>query len=650
MKNITIFLIILCLIPLHAVSQTYTEIFEGGWGQGRDDTRPCFADFNNDGLLDLIVGLDDGTLHHFIQEAAGSDSFSLISKNFSNILVGNRASPEFTDLDNNGLLDLLVGNGAGIIHHFEQDSIGSDNFSLITNSFNDISVEQYACPRLFDLDNNGLLDMILGRMNGTLNHYEQVELGSAEFTLITDTFNNIDVGHLSTPCIVDLDQDGLLDMLIGESTGTLYHYEQSSIHSTLFDSVSGTFNDIDIGAQACPIFTDLNDDLLVDLFIGRSNGYLSYLRQINEGADSVKPISANVLPGIDIGNSSLPTFTDLNGNGLLDMIVGNNNGTISYFEQLVDGSELFTLIEDTLSGIDVGSFSAPAFADIDKDSLIDMIVGELNNNLNHYEQETIGSLSFTMVSTNFNGIELGEECQPTFTDLDDDGLLDMIIGVGEGTMGHYEQNSEGSIGFTLVSDHFNDIDLDWVAHPVFTDLDNDGHLDMMVGESSGVIYHYEQEMPGSLVFNLITDHFMGIDEGSYSKPAFADINMDGLEDLVIGYKNGGLYYFQRDRDTRISQKGMEPFSGELIQNYPNPFHLSTTIQYAIPRYSKVNITIFNMLGETIKVLENRYHQAGSFSIKWDGTDMNNNSVRSGLYFCKVHVGNQQQSFKLLLIK
>jgi len=650
MKNITIFLIVLYLIPLHAFSQTYTEIFEGEWGQGRDDTRPCIADFNNDGLLDLIVGLDDGTLHHLIQDAAISDSFSLVSKSFSNILVDGRASPEIVDIDNDGLLDLLIGTRAGYIHHLEQDSIGSNNFSLITNNFNEIIVEGYACPRFINLDNNGLLDMILGKKNGTLSHYEQNALGSEEFTLITDLFNNIDVGHLSTPSLIDLDHDGLLDMLIGESVGFLHHYEQTSVNSTLFDSVTDSFNGIDVGAQACPIFTDLNNDLLFDLFIGGGHGHLDYFRQIGVGSDSVKLISANVLPGIDIGTSSVPSFTDLNGNGLLDMIVGNNDGRLSYFEQSVEGSSVFTLIDDTVSGIDVGSFSAPAFADIDKDNLMDMIVGEYKNNLNHYEQDTIGSLSFALVTTHFDSIELGEECHPAFTDLDDDGLLDMIIGVAEGTMGHYEQNGEGSTGFTLVSDHFNDIDLDWVAHPSFTDLDSDGLLDMIVGESNGAIYHYEQDTAGSLIFNLITDHFMSIDEGSYSKPTFADINMDGMEDLVIGYNNGGLYYFQRDRDTRIEQKGKEPFSGELIQNYPNPFHLSTTIQYAIPRFAKVNITIFNMLGETVKVLENSYHQAGSFTIQWDGTDKNNNRVMSGLYFCNVHIGNQHQSFKLLLIK
>ena len=70
------------------LTQSYTEIKEGGWGEGRDFVRPCFTDIDNDGLYDLIIGDRDGTLEHLERSKAGSSSFISLTTNLNNINLG----------------------------------------------------------------------------------------------------------------------------------------------------------------------------------------------------------------------------------------------------------------------------------------------------------------------------------------------------------------------------------------------------------------------------------------------------------------------------------------------------------------------------------------------------------------------------------
>ncbi len=647
----TFYIAAIVVIAASQVSgQTYTEIFEGGWGQGRRFIRPCFTDLDDNGLLDLLLGENEGGIHHLEQDSPGSIRFVSRSINFSGIDAGNRATPTFIDLDNDALLDLIIGKKDGTISHFEQDSAGSIIFSLLSENFNEIDIGTYATPRFVDLDNDNLLDLIIGEEEGNLNHYEQNSIGSMDFSIVTDNFNGIDVGAISTPCFTDLDDDELLDMIIGVNVGHLQHYEQVSSGSAQFSLISENFNGIDVGAQACPIFTDLDNDGLMDLMIGDMSGFLWYYEQEVAKSANVLLISSNTLPGIDIGGHSFPSFNDLDGDGLWDMIVGNVNGTLDHFKQEALGSPYFSFLSDTLFGIDVGSYSSPVFIDLDNNGLMDLIVGEYDGNLNHYEQAVAGSFDFTLITNSFNNIDLSDESAPAFTDLNADGLYDLIIGRCNGTLCHYAQDSIGSESFSLVSDQFNDIDLDWIAKPSFTYLHNDGLLDMIIGETGWALFHYKQDTVGSSNFALISENFHGFVSNGNSSLAFADINRDGLDDLLVGSENGGIRYFQRNDDTGVGQKSRGPNPLGLISNYPNPFNSCTYIRYTLQQSANVQITIYNTLGQKVRLLESSYKNPGSCMIQWDGTDEHGRSLANGLYICHMQADLYRKSIKLLLLK
>lgn len=88
-----------------------------------------------------------------------------------------------------------------------------------------------------------------------------------------------------------------------------------------------------------------------------------------------------------------------------------------------------------------------------------------------------------------------------------------------------------------------------------------------------------------------------------------------------------------------------PTNFKLGQNFPNPFNPSTRITYSLPFDSKVLLTIYNIIGQEIKVLEEVNKKAGSYSIYLDATGLN-----SGVYIYKFAAGGYVQTRKMILAK
>ena len=266
---------------------------------------------------------------------------------------------------------------------------------------------------------------------------------------------------------------------------------------------------------------------------------------INIGAKSQDFSLSTTFNVPDLGDNTVPTTVDIDGDGLIDLIIGEDGGKLFHYEQDSLGSETFQLHSNNFNGIDIGSYATPTFVDIDGDGLLDLIIGEQSGNLNHYEQDSPNSLSFSEITSSFNSIDIGNMAVPFFIDIDNNALLDLLVGEYNGKIYHYQQSAINSLIFNLITSEFNGIDVGGRCAPTVCDFNNNGLLDLLAPENNPNVNYYEQITNDSTGFNLITDDFRDL---SYSraKMIFDDINADGIVDFIIGEEDGGSYLYLQE--------------------------------------------------------------------------------------------------------
>lgn len=88
----------------------------------------------------------------------------------------------------------------------------------------------------------------------------------------------------------------------------------------------------------------------------------------------------------------------------------------------------------------------------------------------------------------------------------------------------------------------------------------------------------------------------------------------------------------------------------LEQNYPNPFNPSTNIALALPTAGKVEVSVFNVLGQKVNTLLSGELPAGNHTIVWDGRNSQGESVSSGIYFYRIVAGDFSQTKKMMMLK
>jgi hypothetical protein len=93
-----------------------------------------------------------------------------------------------------------------------------------------------------------------------------------------------------------------------------------------------------------------------------------------------------------------------------------------------------------------------------------------------------------------------------------------------------------------------------------------------------------------------------------------------------------------------------PTEYTLFQNYPNPFNPDTYIQYQIPQAGWVELTIYNILGQTVYTLVDGHREAGKYTARWFGTDSQGKALSSGIYFYRLRAGDFVDVRKMVLMK
>ena len=98
------------------------------------------------------------------------------------------------------------------------------------------------------------------------------------------------------------------------------------------------------------------------------------------------------------------------------------------------------------------------------------------------------------------------------------------------------------------------------------------------------------------------------------------------------------------------QRSILPSEYALFQNYPNPFNPNTQITFDVPASEFVMLRVFNLLGQDVHTLINKAMTPGRYTVEWNGNDMLNNEVASGVYFYELRGKSFISRKKMLLIR
>ncbi|MBU4488547.1 MAG: VCBS repeat-containing protein [Candidatus Omnitrophica bacterium] len=525
------------------------EYATGAYAEGIDNSRPALVDIENDGDSDMFIGKLDGKITFYRNDGTPTaPSWEFVTGNYGSIDVGSYSVPTFCDIDADSDYDMFVGNGSGNIYFYRNDGTASAPiWTLVTNNYESIDVWGIATPVFCDIDSDGLYDMFIGESDGYIHYYRNVGTSSSPaWSFITDRYNFILLSG-NAPTFCDIDSDGDFDMFIGEKYGHIYLYRNDGTpFSPSWTLATDDYNSIYVGTRSTPTFRDIDNDSDYDMFIGEENGNITFYRNDGTASSALWALVTERYHPIQIGDNSVPTFCDIDSDGDDDMFVGEWKGAIKFYQN--DGALSFhswTVVSENYDSIDVGYKNVPVFCDIDNDGDYDMFIGEMDGNINFYQNDgTSISPLWTLVTDYYNSINIGSGSAPAFCDIDGDGDYDMFIGESGGNINFYRNDGTAtSPSWILVTAYYNSINEGQHIVPTFCDIDDDGDYDLFVGVNS--IHFYRNDGTRySPSWVLVSTNYNSINVGLLNAPYFCDIDNDGDLDLFIGERYGGINFWR----------------------------------------------------------------------------------------------------------
>lgn len=375
------------------------------------------------------------------------------------------------DATGDGLPDLLLG-GVGFNNiTFLENSVGASGLDSIIDYRPDfptsfgapaVNIDNFAATFYEDITGNGIRDLVVGvnEPNTAVNTrsvwlYENLGADNEPiFSPATDSFlqsDMIDHGETAAPAFADINGDGLPDMVIG-SRGTFVQDAQFKPALSLYlntgtlENPAFTLEDPDwlqvseigFGQYVHPSFGDIDGDGDVDLVIGDFSGRVFLL--LNTAGPGAAPTyelaGALTADGsaIDVGQIATPQLFDLDGDGKQDLIIGERNGSIKFFRNTGGpGGFSFTLENDTLGGIstvEFGFFIGSSSPHFFRhQGITQLLVGVERGRVRLYgDIDGNENGTYTLVDDNAFGIEAGQKARPFVVDINHDGAPDLFCG------------------------------------------------------------------------------------------------------------------------------------------------------------------------------------------------------------------------------
>jgi len=629
-------------------------------------------DFNCDGREDIFT-YNNGNIKVWRNDytPTGGLHFSLY-KNIldahyphnvtNNILISNQSFPAFVDVDNDGDLDLLIYGTE--VSYFQNMAVENDHrCDTLDIFFAD------ACWGKFSSFGNPTWNTLTFGISCRMNEEPP------------DTTSRGMQNHNGQSILaIDLDGDGVKDVLIGDviqnnitagfNTGT-----PTAATVTSQDTAFPKYN-VPIGIftlNTC-FYVDADNDTIKDLLVspfqaGVSNDFHSVWFYKNTGTNAHPVFNYQIdnylqAEMIEAGEGSAPVFFDYDGDGLMDIVVGNYgyydpntlNGFRSDFSLYRNTgtatSPQYQLITRNFGSLDTLNLNGvyPAFGDLDGDGDQDMLVGESGGHL-YYFDNIAGPGNpcvFKFVAANYDSISVGQYAAPQLIDVNRDGKPDLLVGKRNGAISYYQNDGTAALAHfpsKPTNANFGGVYVTKAGYvtgysvPCMYDVN--GHYELLTGSESGNLYHYNN-IDGNLSgnFTLLDSAYGHIWEGLRATPSFKDINADGSPDLMVGNYSGGIDLFKGGIHIGIHE--IVPPSLDF-QLWPNPSSGLIYIRYNsnIPNPA-VSCGIYSTLGQLVCQT--------SFAGSQKDFSFDITSLPAGMYFCKLTINNTERIKKLVIEK
>ena len=429
---------------------------------------------------------------------------------------------------------------------------------------------------------------------------------------------------------------------------------------------------------------DWNGDGLKDLLVGENNGQVRYFRNIGTVGNPQLTYAGLVQVAgrnLDVGDYSVPWTDDWNGNGLVDLMVGESDGLIHLYINTgtatnpVFNTDQYVLLASGAQ-LDVGYRSSPSVTDYNGDGIKDLISGEMNGKVLFYENNGTNAnpqlADGVYLMTGAQQMAMAGTSRPTPVDWDNDGDKDLVIGSYDALVRRYMQvvttvaaptcdiNNIGSVSFPASGGRLRysltitNSNLTAVVFDAWTKLKNPDNT-----WTGPLIYRSDLTLSpgGSIVRTLLMDipatwpsgyYYLYLWVGDYEANQVYDDDYlyfmksatgDGVSPAVQEFAYGSW-------EDDPSSPCIAPMPANISLNAsPNPFNPTTTLKFALPEAGQVKMEIFNAAGQKVSTLVNGWRDAGQHQATWEASD-----VTSGVYLVRLEAGSMKSTAKILLVK
>lgn len=308
-------------------------------------SRPLFYDYDKDGKPDLFVGSDgyfqNGVLRSRISyyrntSTVGSPSFDFQTDDFINFssLTLRGSSPAIGDLDGDGKDDLVLGQTNGQLTMYTNTAASNTVQPVWANpvvSIEDkdgflIDVGQSAAPVIYDIDQDGRPDLLIGNLTGYLVYYRNVTTtpGVLQLEFVNNQLGGVKadpqvsfIGYC-TPYIGVMDNTGIEYIMTGSESGRIYRYTgfQSGNTAAQYPMIDSAYSWISyVGVRTAPAIADIDGDGMYDMAIGNEfGGLFLYYQWVNASVDDTR---ANAIVDLNVYPNPASNYIDISWNTLV---------------------------------------------------------------------------------------------------------------------------------------------------------------------------------------------------------------------------------------------------------------------------------------------------------------------------------------------